>query len=410
MKMFGEIEELLRDNRDSLKGPVLHYEEAVSQFLDSLLAWGPISGLQEYIRLYSSGHQKRGTGKHRECQPLEIALRRRFVQSCKSYLSFPSSTRSEKNEPATGSQPEGVGNALYSIANVSTRIADRVLCDKIPQEDTLDRRINSVVSLQAMARIRMMQQSYDEALRYYLMIGLYHGRMSFKDIELIAIGTAKETQKVNSLDGEGIFSQYEYILDLIEYHHLHRCLLDGEYLSDKFVPLFALIQLVGLAHVGGFLMKHCVAPELTSLEVDFASSTGVGKYMVQKATLPMDLVARQLERSPPLLLWYLNLVFRQKPELYVRFPNNYIPPKAVTELHRKHLDLHIKFAGSNKFSDRALMGVEKYEVKNFSTPLLSFLKVRSQSKLSKNEFFFAFSPNPIFRRLPSLLEVFRLLK
>ena len=119
-------------------------------------------------------------------------------------------------------------------------------------------------------------------------------------------------------------------------------------------------------------MEHCVSPEVHL----GTSSDSVRKDMIQKDTLPMDLVARQLERSPPLLFWYLNLVFSEKPELYVTFPNNYIPPKAVTELHRRHLDLHVKFAGGYKFSDRVLMGVQKYEVTNFSTPLLSFLKVR----------------------------------
>lgn len=387
--MFREVEDLLRDDGESLKGPFLS-EEAVNHFLDSLLSWGPTSAIQEYIRLYSPSQKKRGNRKRRECKTLEAALRRRHVQSSKGYLSFPS-TSLEAESDATTREPErsteGSNKALYSISNVLKRIAKHAptlakfgeVENGAQESEGSDSRVNSLLSFEAMARFRVMQQSYDEALRCYLMIGFCHGDMSIEEIERIAVGTAQGTH-VTSSKGKGIFSKYDFVLDLIEYHHLHRFLLDESFLSDESPPLFALIQLVGLGCAGRFLMEHCVSPELSSLEVEFEASSISGVTdVVQKETLPMDLVARQLDSSPSLLYWYLGMVFIEKPELYVRFPNNYIPPKTVTELHRKHLDLHVKFADVNKFSDRALLGVEKYEVNTFSTPLLSFLKVRFQT-------------------------------
>ena len=387
MQMFREVEDLLQDNGESTKGALL-YEEAVDQFLDSLLSWGPTGALQEYVRLYSSSQKQRGTRKCRECQTLEIALRRRHFQSSKGYLSFPSTTTTSEPERSM----EGANKSLYSIANVLKRIAKHAptfanlgeLENGTQENEGRDRRVNSLLSLEAMSRFRVMQQSYHEALRCYLMIGFCHGDTSIDEIEGIAICTGKETDSIHSPTGKGLCAKYEFVVDLIEYHHLHRFLLDEKFFSDESPPLFALIQLVGLDRAGSFLMEHCVAPELPSLEVEFEASTISGaKDMVQKETLPLDLVARQLERSPSLLYWYLSMVFTEKPELYVRFPNNCIPPKTVTELHRKHLDLHVEFADGNKFSDHALLGVEKYEVNTFSTPLLSFLKVRFRKKLSE---------------------------
>lgn len=384
IQMFEQAEDLLRAGSESLEKLML-YEEAVGHFLDSLLSWGPTNALEEYIRLYDSDREQCGTSHWRECQILETALRCRHEQSSQNYLKFPL-TPTEFTAPngAPGSPTEGVYKSLFSISNVLKRVVQHVPIVALPGEleDGLDsedihKQVNSRLSFETMARFRMMQQNYEEALRCYLMIGLHHGDTPIQLIERLAIKTTKE-RHVDCPDVEKrLFSRHEFVLDLIEYYHLHRFLLDGQYLSGNYLPLFALIQLIGLNRVGRFLMDHCASPELLSLEVRF---DGKERELLQKGTLPMDLVARQLERSPSLLYWYLNLIFIQKPELYIRFPNHYIPPKTVTELHRKHLDLHVKFAGGDKFSDRAFLGVEKYDVNTFSTPLLSFLKVRLEKK------------------------------
>jgi hypothetical protein len=67
-------------------------------------------------------------------------------------------------------------------------------------------------------------------------------------------------------------------------------------------------------------------------------------------------------------------VFTRKPEVYVKFPNTANPPTVVVNLHKKHLDLFLKFAGPNRDSARALEGIEAYRVADRSTPLLSFIK------------------------------------
>ncbi|CAJ1948735.1 unnamed protein product [Cylindrotheca closterium] len=330
IKMFREVEDLIHDDTESRKGLFLR-EEAVDHFLNSLLSWGPSSALQEYIGLYSPRNRK-----SRECQTLEIALRRRHFQSSKGFLSFPATTLETESDTATSEPPErsteGAKESLYSIVNVMKIIAIHAPMltkrgefeNGVQESEDSDRRMNSLLSFEAMGR-------------------------STKS------NGAPLVQQKNPVP------------------LTHRGRKDS--LPNESPPLFALIQLVGLDRGSRFLMEHCVAPELPSLEVEFEVSSMSGtKDMVQKETLPLDLVARQLERSPPFLYWYLNMIFTEKPELYVRFPNNYIPPKTVTELHRKHLDLHVKFADGNKFSDQALLGVEKYEVNTFSTPLLSFLK------------------------------------
>jgi hypothetical protein len=68
----------------------------------------------------------------------------------------------------------------------------------------------------------------------------------------------------------------------------------------------------------------------------------------RRGTLPLDLVVSQLEVSPKLLHWYLHLVFVRKPDIYVKFPNTANPPAAITILHRKHLELYIKYASEDQ--------------------------------------------------------------
>jgi vacuolar protein sorting-associated protein 41 len=90
--------------------------------------------------------------------------------------------------------------------------------------------------------------------------------------------------------------------------------------------------------------------------------------------MPLNMVADQLSASPKLLLWYLHLIFTEKPEVYVKFPTTANPPPIVTQLHKKQLDLYIKHAGENRDSAKVLLGLEAYRVLERSTPLLSFLK------------------------------------
>lgn len=222
-----------------------------------------------------------------------------------------------------------------------------------------------------------MQGNYDLSLKAYLYIAIVHSGTSLASLEESALAMVNGTKASDPpirINGRG----YEFVMGLIENHHLHPRLLDTEYLQGskeskkrKEVPLLALIRLVGITTVGDFLMEHCTAPEWNPSSAKYESDVSRS----QRETLPMDLIASQLASSPPLLHWYLHLVFERKPEFYIKFPNNALPPKIVTELHRRHLQLYLDFAGDARDSAKALAGTEKYEVEAKTTPLLRFLKV-----------------------------------
>jgi hypothetical protein len=55
-------------------------------------------------------------------------------------------------------------------------------------------------------------------------------------------------------------------------------------------------------------------------------------------------VASQLSGRPKLLYWYLQQVFLHRPELYVGVSHTMaVPPKQILDLHRSHLELHVKY-------------------------------------------------------------------
>jgi len=220
----------------------------------------------------------------------------------------------------------------------------------------------------------MMKGQYDVALKCLLSIGALHSARSLPQFESQAVNFSDESGS-RDLDkpwqaASGL--PFTYVLGVIDNHHLHQCLLDGQFLSalkaEKALPLFSLLQLVGFQAMGTFLIEHCVPPQ---------SGDSSSQGSERRGTLPLDLVAKQLEKSPQILHWYLHLVFVRKPEIYVKFPNTAYPPRAVTDLHRRHFDLYVKYAGKERNSAEVLSGVEAYKVGGVSTALLSFLKVSS---------------------------------
>jgi hypothetical protein len=409
-KMLLETEALVQAANSSETGTEFS-NEAVGHFLESLLAWGPTSTLKEYIKLYRFSREKRTSDKsvQRDLRTAEIALQRRFLQTCAGYLSFPINEQKDELLTATPryeANKDDSKDSLFLVSNMLRIVAPRAPLVAVPGEledadtgaDGVANEIttNSLLSLESMARLRMMQNRHDLALKCFLTIGLYHSTQSIKKIELFAIDVVNGVSVVNSVSAPviaGTSSKYDYVLGLIEHHHLHRLLLDEKLTGNGSAPLLALIRLVGLDLMGRFLIEHCVSPELSPLEASSGvSSEDESKDLVQKETLPMDLVAKQLDRSPALLHWYLHLVFTKKPELYVRFPNNYIPAKAVTELHRKHLELFVEFAGDSKDSAKAFFGIEPYKAEAQTTPLLSFLKVGP----TRLQFILSCSSYPLF--------------
>jgi len=59
----------------------------------------------------------------------------------------------------------------------------------------------------------------------------------------------------------------------------------------------------------------------------------------------------------------------------VKFPNTAYPPRAITDLHKKHFNLYVEYAGPDRDSVLALSGTESYKMDTVTTPLLTFLKV-----------------------------------
>jgi vacuolar protein sorting-associated protein 41 len=347
--------------------------EAESHFLNTLLQWGTTQVLNEHVRLYKYLVDVDSTFSA-TLESLEDSLRRRFEQTAAVYLSFPARNVVEHSSGEFHGNPAH-NDSLYDVDAMMEFLEAE---EKVKTSDFdlgPDRRY-SRVALDAKAELSMMMGQVDRALRYYLTRGVLHSSRSFEGIEhdaVAAVHTGFQGKKSKEKH------PYAFVLSLIENKHLFQCLLDESFLSREAgtLPLIALIRLVGLELAGGFLMEHCVAPQK---ETKIAEASGQTRSSdrtggERRGTLPLDLVAAQLEASPKLLYWYLHLVFVHNPDLYVRFPNTANPPPIITALHRKALDLYINYAGEHRDSVRALMGVEPYRVSEVTTPLLSFLKV-----------------------------------
>jgi len=365
--------------------------EAEGHFLNTLIAWGSTENLREHIKLYEY------QSEHDESflptlHAVEESLRRRSAQTAAGYLRFPSPESSEQSHPVVSQCIEDAQsrslNGLYDVDDlipvISQRVDSHAIRSALPANEPAQsgaELLNSRVALDALAKLNMMKGQYEDALRCFLTIGALHSSDSLDAVEDAAI------RLVNSDDTEKDPSArskvpYAYVLAFIETHHLYQCILTPNFLSDdaSTSPLFALLRLVGLDVMGDFLLQNCVSPEQQSMastgsRTQSKSSDKTGDE--RRGTLPLDLVVKQLEASPKLLHWYLHTVFVLKPEIYVKFPNTANPPAIITSLHRRHLELYIKYAGRNRNSVKVLEGVEAYRVGETTTPLLSFLTVRS---------------------------------
>jgi hypothetical protein len=401
--MLSEIEQMSQNAKNERESALMAQklaQEAEIHFLNSLIAWGPTKVLKEYIKLYKyiRNHRRGNISLDADLQSAEVSLQRRYLQTAAGYLDF------SANQSPLGGLPsvlrfeanyDDSPDSLYDISFLLRIMAPRAPLVALPEDlkeeeeagdSTWSMAPNSRICLDSMARLRMMQDRYDLALQCFLAIGAFHSPRSIEELEASAIDAvnSRGETRVEKPILIGL-SSYEFVLGVIEYHHLHQCLLKEDFVlstdSKLFMPLFALLRLVGLELMGEFLIEHCVSPVIKSpSELAPQSSNindGTTRDLVRRETLPIDQVAEQLEKSPALLHWYLHLVFTRKPEIYVKFPNTANPPKAVTDLHRKHFDLYIKYAGAERDSAKSLSGTDTYKLESKTTPLLQFLKVRT---------------------------------
>jgi len=400
-RMLVEVEHLSRVSKKENAAPIDLYTEASNHFLESLLAWGSTKVLKDFISFYKYNKKRREEQNlNKDIRATEISLQRRYLQTAASYLIFP--VRDVEEELKVSAPRYGVLNvdtedSLFDISSVVALIAPRVPLVALP-DDFGDNGTNEAqrsyasspnnqTCLEAMARLRMMQGDHDQALKCFLAIGACHAKDSLKSFEKTAIGVVNGTNTTNENSPSRIGNHsYDFVMSLIESHILNQFLFEKDFLlstdAKLFMPMFALIRLVGLRRVGAFLMEHCVAASFnynTTLE-ELNDSGNANKLIenpkeiLRRGSLPIDKVAEQLENSPAILHWYLHLVFTRRPELYVSFPTNYIPSKIITDLHRKHFQLFIDFAGETRDSGKVLAGIEDYKVESKTTPLLTFLK------------------------------------
>jgi hypothetical protein len=389
-KMLLEIEQMsLTAKSENTEGLT---EEAQGHFLSSLIAWGPTKVLKEYIKLYkfSRDRRKRDQFAIASLKNTEISLQRRYMQTAAGYLNFPIHKPQEENQttaPRYEANPNDSKDSLFDASFLLELIAPRAPLVALPDDTAFKTHEassgmapNNRICLDSMARLRMMQDRYDLALKCFLAIGAFHSPRSLEELETSAVGIVNGVGETKGAEAPILIglSSYEFVLGVIEFHHLHQFLLDDKFIlstdSKLFMPLFALLRLVGLDMMGDFLIEHCVSPEVAPPAKSFGTKSDDSNEGVRRETLPIDQVAKQLETSPALLHWYLHLVFKRKPEIYVKFPTTAMPPKAVTDLHRKHFDLYLEFAGDERNSAKSLSGTETYKLEAKMTPLLLFLK------------------------------------
>jgi vacuolar protein sorting-associated protein 41 len=362
--------------------------EAEDQFLYTLVAWGTTNVLNEFQADLLPYQCDLDTSFTSSMENVVASSKRRREQTAAGYLNFRGtqvSTMTEGGRNVPGSSLNDTQDSLFDVDNFAQVIGARIslamphLSEDVPLiTGKIEEALNSRVALDAAAKLSMMKGLFNDALRYLLVIGALHSASTIEDVEKSALSAVSRLEEDAFDSPVQKQSQYIYIVRLIEKHHLHQCLLDIYFLSGNFdiPPLFSLVKLVGLDLFGEFLLSHCAAPQSERPSSSIPSGDQRG------GTLPLDIVAAQLEASPQLLHWYLHLLFVRKPELYVRFPNTASPPAVITNLHRKHLDLHIKYAGVNRDSTKVLEGLETYRIPDRSTPLLLFLKVRSYKGIS----------------------------
>ena len=304
--MLNEIDQMnTTDEADIIAGGSLVRAEQC--FLNTLTGWGPTDFLKEHIKLCKFDSSGGNADAAREAEGRFV---RRFTQSAAGYLTFPvPNDRARSSNAGPHIRSEGyydMKSALFDIDDLVKSVEHRI--PLVSDVDSQSENENSLVALDAMAKLHMMKFRYDAALKCFLFIGALHSGRPLSDFES---GAVELSDTVGSRDIDNPWQTetvpYTYLLEIIDNHHLHQCLLDGQFMSGfkekQTLPLFSLLQLVGFNKMGNFLVEHCVPPQfvdkktLQSHEDEHVSTSGEER----RGTLPLDLVARQLDGSPTIL-------------------------------------------------------------------------------------------------------------
>lgn len=413
MHMLSELETMAGGDADSTTGnlSVLH-QDAADLFFKTLRSWGPTSSISERIkvhRMFSAvqvWHERSSSASDPVVEEAKADLQNRRHQTVVGYLQTAQASSAQVGaaKQALDKTLDGASSSVSTTDSLfSIDIVRRYLGEKLSRLQEEDEgvaaadgdvlrssvfgRVIAATTLSALSELDFMEGRHEESLKLQLAMGAKYSATSLADLENEAVQLVNASSKKASPKEEPRLS-YHHILGHIEYHHLHWCLLETQFLSsvsngmgngsNKDVPqspILALIRLVGLELSGRFLVDHCSLPRSTSATArrQYQSSQS---HQNRSQTLPLDAVAEQLRPTPKLLHWYLTQVFLHKPEVYVNFPNTAVPPRTVTDLHRTHLELHIKYAANSADKNRKLADIPAYDDVNAETPMLMFLKVR----------------------------------
>jgi len=394
--------------------------------MEALLAWGPTSAIKERISLIgwrNSSFSDRNTVMDSSIfsEQLSWELYRRKNESAATKLleedktmidllsnsthdiaNFRKSPRSSQFvgdgvEPGSkwsyGEQPCSM-DSLYNMARVAARLARRITMTKPHHEiaraaeergDWND--IAANVASEGLAELCFMRGEYVEALQLYLVIGANNPSKLDNDAFL----TVQKKNILKSFKSEGDTSdihRFDFVLAMIERHNLFQCLLDHNFLpvigvkattagnltsppdiptgmpSQSFSPIVALIHLVGLDSASSFFVENCSGSEMI--------------HYPTHAHLPLSEVTHQLSGRPKLLYWYLQQILTHRPEFYVGISHNMaVPPKEILDMHRTHLELHLKYHHYDDFP------ACKSNVTASQSLLMDFLRVRKLGAFSR---------------------------
>jgi vacuolar protein sorting-associated protein 41 len=402
-----EIERMLQpetnDDEMELASDLMNH--AFQQFLCAVCAWGPTHALREKVRFHKHFINQKpwkhsAILNHTYRDPIlhshEHALYQRMTQSASCFLQYPPTLKrsmsiTEEESFSTNPEPASLDSkpdTLFDVKKMISFVSSRVPFMRSNQKNFDELGMNSKICLEALAELNHMLLKYEETLKCYLVMAVLFPRESLASIETTAVTCANQVEISMDCHEKDEAPSYGFVLSLIEQHHLHGSILDSELLNvvkermPLVTPLISLILLIGLDPVGDFLIDHCVPPPRHSkydIPDSTASSVSSADSQVSRVSrdgnesLPINFVAEQLRSSPPILYWYLQLVFIKRPEMYVIFPTTAVPPRAITELHRAHLELHIEYA-KDRDSAISLLGTEVYNQERKTTSLLNFLK------------------------------------
>lgn len=359
------------DTSDYLDRAVL---EAEQHCLCTIACWGVVSTLKELIRHFTKVERDGSTSSM--LPVLKDGLEKRLHQTASCYLNF--EVPSIEDRAVLSSENSALvldDHSLFDVAFLETKL-DGLLASVPSSDDSEGPSSVSRFALNAKAWVLMMQNRHDEGLGYLLEIGHLENLSGFNSLKDEALSYVNSASSDDTYRHEG----YQYLLPFIEYKGLHEALFNPDFLpfTKKTHPMIALLRLVGLSPMQTFLLKHVVSPRSDFTPVLTPSRTG---------TMPLDAIAETFSDHPEFLLWFIDALFKYKKDIFVNFPSTTLPPKVISDLHSKGIDLYIQFSELFENSAIFMSEIDLYNQPQAETPLLAFLKVCIASAFRNFQFF-----------------------